>query len=58
MACYEAWCLPYSCRCVLPSPQTGLHVDFAPTVLTLAGVGGSALANKALDGTPLGLVGW
>lgn len=37
-------------------PQTGLHVDFAPTVLTLAGVGGNNLASKALDGTPLGLV--
>lgn len=35
--------------------KTGLHVDFAPTVLTLAGVGGNNLASKALDGTPLGL---
>ncbi|PNH11043.1 Arylsulfatase [Tetrabaena socialis] len=34
--------------------KVGLHVDFAPTILTLAGAGGQ-LGDKALDGTPLGL---
>ncbi|KAG2495839.1 hypothetical protein HYH03_006078 [Edaphochlamys debaryana] len=34
--------------------KVGLHVDFAPTVLTLAGAG-KQLAGKELDGTPLGI---
>lgn len=34
--------------------QIGLHVDIAPTILTLAGVD---LAGKGIDGTPLALVG-
>ncbi|KXZ50556.1 hypothetical protein GPECTOR_16g731 [Gonium pectorale] len=34
--------------------KVGLHVDFAPTILTLAGAGGQ-LGEKALDGTPLGI---